>query len=247
MKHHTLWVCAKKGDQGIIVVAAQQSELSATLSTLMPSISRIVRELLEATVLALVVFFVIQLSIQNFRVEGHSMTPTLETGEYLMVNKVPYLRVDMKRLARLIPFWDVDESEEQYLPFSHPPERGDVIVFRAPKKPARDFVKRVIGLPGERVEIKGGVVYINGVKLDEPYPASSDLTRSMPCIPQTAQSNCTLQGDQYFVLGDNRRSSNDSRDWGPVPQENIVGKVWFIYWPLSNLPLPFLSVPGAGR
>ena len=201
----------------------------------------IIRELLEAAVLAVLVFFVIQISIQNFRVEGHSMQPTLDGGEYLMVNKLPYLRIDMRRLARLVPLWDVGGPEQKYLLWSHPPERGDVIVFHAPTRPQRDFVKRVIGLPGERVEIRPGSVYVDGVRLDETYLEESNISGSMDCIPNLGLVDCTLQEDQYFVLGDNRGSSNDSRDWGPVQLETIVGKVWFVYWPLTNLPLPFFG------
>ena len=201
----------------------------------------ILRELLEAAVLAVVVFFVIQISVQNFRVEGHSMQPTLDGGEFLMVNKVSYLTIDMKRLARLVPFWDVEGPEQKYLMWSHPPERGDVIVFHAPTKPQRDFVKRVVGLPGERVEIRSGAVYIDGVVLDETYLEESNISGSMDCIPNLGLVGCTLQEDQFFVLGDNRSNSNDSRDWGPVQIDSIVGKVWFVYWPLSNLPLPFFG------
>lgn len=203
--------------------------------------SRLIRELLEAVVLALLVFFVIQISIQNFRVEGHSMRPTLQGGEYLMVNKLVYFRIDMQRLARLVPFWDVEAAEERYPFFAHPPERGDVVVFHAPPRQERDFVKRVVGLPGERVQIKDGTVFIDRVKLDEPYLSNIDLSGSMDCVPKLEALDCRLQENQYFVLGDNRNSSNDSRDWGPAPLENIVGKVWFVYWPLSKLPLPFVE------
>ncbi len=194
--------------------------------------SHVIRELLEA--LALLVFFVIQLSVQNFRVEGSSMQPTLDSGEYLMVNKLPYFRIDVARLSRLIPFWDVESPEHKYLPLASPPGRGDVIVFRAPPSPDRDFVKRVIGLPGERVRISGGEIFVNGERLDETYLAESDLRRDMDCVPNTL--GCVLAEDEYFVLGDNRDHSNDSRDWGPVRLEVIVGKVWFVYWPLNNLP-----------
>ena len=196
--------------------------------------SHVIRELLEAVVLALLVFFVILLSVQNFRVEGSSMQPTLDSGEYLMVNKLPYFRIDMARLSRLIPFWDVERPEHKYLPLASPPGRGDVIVFRAPPSPDRDFVKRVIGLPGERVRISGGEIFINGERLQETYLAESDLRRDMDCVPNTL--GCVLAEDEYFVLGDNRDHSNDSRDWGPVRLEVIVGKVWFVYWPLNNLP-----------
>ena len=109
-----------------------------------------------------------------------------------------------------------------------------MIVFRAPPSPDRDFVKRVIGLPGERVRISGGEIFVNGERLDETYLAESDLRRDMDCVPNTL--GCVLAEDEYFVLGDNRDHSNDSRDWGPVRLEVIVGKVWFVYWPLNNLP-----------
>ena len=196
--------------------------------------SHVIRELLEAVVLALLVFFVIQLSVENFRVEGHSMQPTLDSGEYLMVNKLPYFRIDMVRLSRLIPFWTVEGPEHKYLPLAHQPDRGDVIVFRAPTSPDKDFVKRVIGLPGERIRVSDGQIFVNGERLDEKYLAESDLRRDMDCVPNTL--GCVLGEDQYFVLGDNRDHSNDSRDWGPVQLEEIVGKVWFVYWPLNNLP-----------
>ena len=211
------------------------------------SMSRVIRELLEAVFLALLVFFVIQLSVQNFRVEGHSMQPTLDGDEYLMVNKLSYFRVDLQRLAKLVPFWDVEDNQRAYLPFAHPPKRGDVVVFHAPTQQGKDFVKRVIGLPGERVEIKAGKVYINGDPLAEPYLTQSYPDLSMDCIPKLNRRSCTLQEKQYFVLGDNRRNSNDSRDWGPVSSEAIIGKVWFVYWPLSRLPLPFLGTLGGLR
>ena len=164
------------------------------------------------------------------------MQPTLDGGEHLMVNKLSYFRLDMQRLARLVPFWDAKVTEEKYLPFAHPPERGDVVVFHAPTRPKRDFVKRVVGLPGEKVEIRSGGIYIDGHLLDEPYLDESNLANTMDCIPKLAHANCRLQGNQYFVLGDNRGSSSDSRDWGPVTLEAIVGKVWFVYRPLSKLP-----------
>ncbi len=189
--------------------------------------SAVAREFLEAVLLALVVFLFIQTSVQNFKVEGSSMRPTLEGGQYLLVNKLVYFKIDQERLSRIIPFWKVDTSRESFA--LHPPERGEVIVFRFPdpnpENRRRDFVKRVIGVPGDRVEIREGTVYLNGDPLAEPYI--------------TVQDNTTIRerrmGDkEYFVLGDNRRGSNDSRTWGPVPEENILGKVWVVYWPISS-------------
>ncbi|HZA24797.1 MAG TPA: signal peptidase I [Dehalococcoidia bacterium] len=185
--------------------------------------SSIVREFLEAVVLALVVFLVIQTSIQNFKVEGSSMHPTLEGGQYLLVNKLVYFRIDKERLSRIIPFWKVDDTEQSFA--VHPPLRGEVIVFHFPRDPSRDFVKRVIGLPGDRVRIHNGTVYVNGLALNESYLTSQDTSN---------MDQVFLREGEYFVLGDNRRGSNDSRNWGPVPEENILGKVWIIYWPLSK-------------
>ena len=190
------------------------------------AMSSVLREFLEAILLALVVFLVIQTSVQNFKVEGSSMHPTLEGGQYLLVNKLVYFKVDEERLSRIIPFWKVDESAQRFA--LHPPQQGEVIVFHFPRDPSRDFVKRVIGVPGDRVEIREGTVYVNGVALDEPYVTAEDSS-DMGAI--------NLQEKEYFVLGDNRRGSNDSRNWGPVPEENILGKVWVIYWPLSNWDL----------
>ena len=176
--------------------------------------------------MALLVFLIIQGSVRNFRVDGSSMHPTLEGGQYLLVNKLVYFQLNMARLSRIVPFWNVDESSTHFA--IHPPERGDVIVFRFPKDPSKDFVKRVIGLPGEVVEIMDGTVYIDGAPLDEPYLTARDST-----LLQERH-----MGDrEYFVLGDNRRSSNDSRTWGPVPEANVLGKVWVVYWPFSQIQL----------
>jgi signal peptidase I len=196
---------------------------------------RIAREFLEAIILALVVFMVIQTSVQNFKVEGSSMDPTLEGGQYLLVNKLVYSQINLERLARMTPFWKVDHPDRRF-PF-HSPKRGEVIVFHFPGDPERDFVKRVVGLPGELVEIRKGTVFIDHNPMEEPYLISRD---------EFNMEQRRLGDKQYFVLGDNRRSSNDSRSWGPVPEENVVGKVWFVYWPVSrwevlNGPVPVLS------
>ena len=188
--------------------------------------SRIARELTEAVVLALIVFLVIQGSIRNFRVDGSSMRPTLEGGQYLLVNKLVYLTIDTERISRMIPFWNVDESNAHFA--IHPPKRGEVIVFRFPGDPSKDFVKRVIGLPGEEVELQNGTVYIDGIPLEEPYLTERDAADEPPVL---------VGEKEYFVLGDNRRSSRDSRTWGGVPEENVVGKVWIVYWPFSNINL----------
>ena len=184
----------------------------------------VIRELFETAILALLIFLALQFSIRNYRVEGPSMRPTLDEGEYVIVNKLVYLRLQPQDLAAIIPFVDVDEAEAMF-PF-HPPERGEIIIFRFPKNPARDFVKRVIGVPGETVEIRQGAVFVDGTPLDEPYITARD-SGSMSAVH--------LANDSYFVLGDNRRASNDSRDWGAVPGENIIGRAWISFWPLDRV------------
>ena len=192
--------------------------------------SRIARELLEAVILALIVFLLLQTTVRNFKVDGSSMRPTLEGGQYLLVNRLVYFQIDTQRLSKLVPFWNVDEPNEHFA--IHAPKRGEIIVFKFPRDPRKDFVKRVVGLPGESVEIQRGVVYIDGVPLEEPYLSQRDTSSKAAYV---------LKEGEYYVLGDNRRSSNDSRAWGPVPQENLLGKVWFVYWPFSELEL--LSSP----
>ncbi len=188
--------------------------------------SGVAREFLEAIVLALVVFLVIQTSVQNFKVDGPSMNPTLEHGQFLLVNKVVYFKIDQERLSRIIPFWRVDHSLESFA--VHPPERGEVIVFHYPEDPRRDFVKRVIGVPGDRISIKEGTVRINGSAISEPYIVAHDTSN---------MSERKMGRKEYFVLGDNRPGSTDSRRGWNVPEENILGKVWIVYWPLSSWTL----------
>ena len=187
----------------------------------------VLREILEALALAIVVFILIQASAQNFRVEGSSMAPTLEGQQYLLVNKLAYLKFDVERFSRIIPLWEVDKSRVSR-PFN-PPRFGEIIVFRYPGEPERDFVKRVIGMPGDEVAIVDGQVMINGAVYNEPY-LNGPFTYNLP--PRT------MGEEEYFVMGDNRAHSNDSRNWGPVPEENVVGKVWLIYWPFSQLGVP---------
>jgi signal peptidase I len=188
--------------------------------------SRVVRELVEAVALAVIVFLLIQTTVRNFKVDGSSMRPTLEGGQYLLVNKVVYFQINTDRLSRILPFWKSSNPSQRFA--IHPPHRGEVIVFRFPEDPSKDFVKRVIGLPGEEVEIRQGKVYINGDQLREPYLTAAD---------NSTRATLRLSDKQYYVLGDNRRSSNDSRIWGPVPEENVLGKVWLVYWPFSGLQL----------
>ncbi len=159
-------------------------------------IGSLLRELVETLILTLVIFLLIRFAVQNFRIEGFSMEPNFHDGQFLIVNKLIYAL--------------------------HPPERGDVIVFIPPNNTTRDFIKRVIGLPGDRIEIMDGRVYVNGAPLDEPYPLNPGSYTSAPV---------TVPAGEYFVLGDNRNNSSDSHSWGTVDGKSIIGKAWVSYWP----------------
>lgn len=190
----------------------------------------LVRELIETVILALIIFLALDFSVQNFRVEGPSMQPTLGSGQHVLVNKLVYLRMNPKKLSRLVPFLHSDGDE--VFPF-HAPNRGDIIIFRSPRDPSRDFVKRVVGVPGDTVEIRQGRLLVNGVERPEPYVVNHDETSRRPAV---------VPPDSYFVLGDNRRESSDSREWGPVPAENLIGRAWVAYWPFDKLSA--LGSPG---
>jgi signal peptidase I len=188
--------------------------------------SRVAREVFEAVVLALIVFLVIQTGVRNFKVEGASMQPTLHGGQFLLVNKLVYFKLDTARISRIVPFWKVDRSSQRFA--LRPPNRGEVIVFHYPRDVTKDFVKRVVGLPGETVEVREGTTYIDGQPIDEPYLTTTDRSSSKLVL---------LDREEYYVMGDNRRGSNDSRNWGPVSEELLLGKVWFVYWPFSEMGL----------
>mgnify|MGYP001566133680 CR=1 FL=1 len=185
------------------------------------------KDLLETIALALLIFLALQASVRNYRVELSSMESTLFPKDRLVVNKLVYLHLDAETIDRFVPFVDVWKDEEMLFPF-HPPRRGDIVVFHFPRDPTRDYVKRVIGLPGETVSMTRGEVFIDGDLLDEPYL----MRRDSDNMPSTL-----VPPDSYFVMGDNRPGSSDSRNWGPVPLDNMVGKVSLRYWPFSDFSL----------
>lgn len=182
------------------------------------------RELAETLILAFLIFLAVRSVVQNFRVEGASMEPTLQNGQYLLVNKAIYFRINLKTVHKFLPFIHPGDNPERYL--FRAPRRGDIIVFRAPESPGRDFIKRIIGVPGDVVEVRGGVVYVNGEPLKENYIADPPTYQYPPTeVPPRT----------YWVLGDNRNNSDDSHHWGPVPEGNIIGQAWFGYWPRSDI------------
>ncbi|MCH8346453.1 MAG: signal peptidase I [Chloroflexi bacterium] len=188
-----------------------------------------VQELAETLLLAVLIFLAIGGipyrdggSIQNFRVEGASMQPSLDSGEYLIVNKLAYAEIDLS-LFDWLPFFDSGDNPVHHL--WDTPNRGDVIVFRAPTNLSRDFIKRIIGVPGDTVEIDrdAGKVKLNGEIIEESY-IQGKTTCSSSCGPWVVPERA------YFVMGDNRQNSSDSRQGWFVPEGNIIGKALITYW-----------------
>ena len=170
------------------------------------------RETIETIVWAFVLAMIIRTFIvQAFRIPSGSMIPTLEVGDRVLVAK----------------FWN----------WFFEPSRGYLYVFRYPVDRDRDFVKRVIAVPGDVVDIKGGVVYINGEPTDEPYVKNHDTFTMRPnhIFPEVP---FTVPEDKYFMLGDNRGNSQDSRFWGFASKEDLRGPVFCRYWPLNRIGIP---------
>ena len=174
----------------------------------------LLRDILPILIIAAILFFGQQATIQKSVIDGPSMNPSFHDGQQLLVNKVVYN--------------------------FHEPERGDVVIFRSPNNELDDYIKRIIGLPGESVEIRGGTVKIHKedgsvLQLDEPYTTEE---AKLPFVGET------IPEDEYFVLGDNRNNSSDSHNGWTVPRQNIIGKAWLSIWPpdkwglAANYPFP---------
>jgi signal peptidase I len=163
-----------------------------------PSILRFFIDILETLVLSVLLFLGINAISARIRVDGSSMEPTLQSGEFVVVNRLAY---------------KIGE-----------PEISDVVVFHFPGEPGLEYIKRVVGLPGDSVRVTNGVVYVNDEALNEPYIAAKPRYSGSWNVPE----------DHLFVLGDNRNNSSDSHNWGSVPMTNVIGEAFFIYWPPGN-------------
>jgi len=177
--------------------------------------SSLLREVAEVVVLAIILYFGISFAVQAVHVEGLSMYATLDDNDYLIANKIDY---------RL-----------------HPPQRGDIIILRPPTDNSKDFIKRVIALPGEKLLIRNSVVYINGRRLDEPYLPEAWTTFNN--WPQNGADGQVMRPNEYFVMGDNRNRSQDSRIFGPIGRDRIDGRAWFRIWPLDHFGDIYSKVP----
>ena len=173
----------------------------------------LLREVAEVLVLAVILYIGVSFLVQAVHVEGLSMFATLDDNDYLIANKIDY---------RL-----------------HAPERGDIIILRPPTNNSTDFIKRIIALPGERLLIRDGFVYINGHLLHEPYlPEEWTIDNTWNNGVET-----TIPPNDYFVMGDNRNRSQDSRFFGPISRDRIDGKAWFRIWPLDHFGNIYGQVP----
>ena len=182
-------------------------------------------ELAQAVVVTGVLILGLRTVVQNFRVEGISMEPTFGGGQALIVNRAAYLHVEHTPLA-VLP--TTGQGSTSYL-FGGP-QRGDIAVFKAPPEPGADYIKRIIGFPGESILIQHGQVSINGQRLDEPYvnyPADYNFP--------VDGSPMVVPDGNYFVLGDNRPESFDSHLGWVVPVDNLIGRAWLRYWPPAEL------------
>jgi signal peptidase I len=172
-------------------------------------VRREIREWIESLVVAVILALVIRtFVVQAFKIPTGSMRPTLLEGDRILVNKFIY------------------KFQE--------PKRGDIIVFRYPGDKKKDFIKRLIAMEGDAVEIKDGDIYIDGEIVEDPF-----VIRKIHYYNKSpygsSDKKITIPEDSYYVLGDNSASSRDSRYWGFVPQKNVIGKAFFLYWPLNRI------------
>jgi signal peptidase I len=182
------------------------------------------REYFESIVIAVILaLFIRTFVVQAFKIPTGSMEENLLIGDHLLVNKFVFGPTESRVERALLPVTAI--------------RRGDVIVFKYPEEPDRDFIKRVIGLPGETIEVKDKKVYVDGRRLDEPYAhylqpvtTPSEFHEVTSFDVRDRYGPVTVPPDHYFVMGDNRDNSQDSRYWGFLPRENVKGKALVIYW-----------------
>lgn len=172
----------------------------------------VVREWVESILKALVLVLVVKtFVVQAFFIPTPSMEDTLLRHDYILVEKISYL---------------FDK-----------PSKGNIVVFEYPEDPSKDFIKRLVGTGGDTIEIKNRDFYLNGGKLDEPYVRHETLARYAETDKRVNYGPYTVTDDHYFVMGDNRDNSKDSREWGPFEQWRLIGKAWSVYFPLGRLGL----------
>ena len=187
------------------MASAEVTPIEPVVPTPGPPLRAVLHWMRDLTLSVVIAVMVILFLYQPVKVEGTSMMPALVDQERIFINKFIYHSIGSI-------------------------EHGDMVVFWYPRDPSKSYIKRVIGIPGDRVSIDRGTVSVNGVVLQESYvpPEYHDQQSMAPMV---------VQPDEFFVLGDHRSSSNDSRAWGTVPRHYIYGKAVFVYWPLDKLGL----------
>jgi signal peptidase I len=184
------------------------------------------REYFESIAIAVILaLFIRTFVVQAFKIPTGSMENNLLVGDHLLVNKFVFGPAPSRLERALLPVRDI--------------KRGDIVVFKYPQEPERDFIKRVIGLPGETFELKHKKVYINSQPINEPYvhfliPPSPEGQEVAAYDQRENFGPLTVPANQYFVMGDNRDNSQDSRWWGYLPRENVKGKALLIYWSFES-------------
>lgn len=181
----------------------QPAEIAAPAGPARGRLKGFLFDIVETLLLTIVIYAILSTFIGRYKVLSISMEPTLHEGQYLLISKQTH---------RLWPL-----------------ERGDIIVFKYPNNPEKFYIKRLIGLPGETLELRHGKLHVDGQVTPEPW------------LPQdlrwTSSGQWTLADDEYFVMGDNRNNSSDSRRWGPITKSHFIGKAFFRYWPIPDLGL----------
>ncbi|MDD5427999.1 MAG: signal peptidase I [Candidatus Omnitrophica bacterium] len=181
----------------------------------------VIKEWVESIIIAVILaLFIRTFVVQAFKIPSGSMIPTFQVGDRIFVNKFLY--------GAKVPFLNAN------LPAVRQPARGDIIVFISPDAPKKDFVKRLIAVGGERVEIKDGKIIVDGKAVEEPSSIRSFYYYNGGDYGKEGQV-IDVPKDSYFVLGDNSASSRDSRFWGFVPKKNLLGKAIVIYWPIHRM------------
>jgi signal peptidase I len=188
-------------------------------------------EMIRFFAIMIAVVLLVRLFMSPFEVEGRSMSPNLHDHERVFVNRISYIHVDLNDLLNLLPGED-HAGTRSWFPFDGP-DRGDVVVLDPPVESTQPFIKRVIGLPGETVTFRDGYVYIDGQRLDEAY-IDGAITF---CSGRRYCDYGPIPAGMVFVLGDNRENSEDSRFFGPVPIENLIGRAWLTNWPMADIGL----------
>lgn len=178
------------------------------LLKLLKKLGAFLYETTQTIVIFLSIFvFIYFFAAQPHQVQGDSMLPNFLSGEYILTDKITYR--------------------------FNEPKRGDIIVFKAPNNPRKDYIKRIIGLPGETISLKNSTIYIDEKPLTETYLEPNEKITAGAYLK--SEKAIKIEPNQYFVLGDNRDQSQDSRTWGPISQNKIIGRVFFSYWPLNTI------------